>query len=836
LVTADEDVAHLSGEYLGEDASLGAAWSSSSSFSGTAHSAIVAFKVHLGKTSGEELGESLAATGVASQINLQNLQGYLEGAADEMGKIPRSKALKAILGMKGVPSEFSVAPTELIQTSAGWGRRRRHSAWKKKKKKALKKKKKKPVFKKKVVVKRKVVAKKKVSKKLPKSALDEAQIKAKKAVEMAHERQVKARKKAEKDLLDAQKEADKKKKLELAMKRRRELSNKESIRREKQMKIRTELAEKKAREAAKKAEQLQKAIEKAREAAQKEHIQEKKVKKALEIKGKKEREVFVKAAKEKAAKNIRELAMKKRQEIIAKFAGERLRKKARELRLKRKHAEKKQKATEKAKKQAEELARKTARESRQKNEAEKALKVKTERVAKKKMEINNKAEKERRLKAEKENKEKLKREKALKAAAARRIAEEKRAKATKEKAMKAKHEQAKKKAFETHQKLLAEQKQKIKMEASLKKARELREKKARELAKKKAMEVVRKVKREVADKAAAEMQYKKFKETSHKEKRKKANEKVDKVLASLRGMAEKLAKSRAIAKTKRIAWHDMVPPEKKLKLAAKHKALLAKELAYKIDGKKDPKKKKRSKCNLADNLANVKKTGLLNGKQGKCAVDCTLKSMVVGVEATCRMKGTPKVCRKFLAIRAQSVAAALMVEFDKFKTCSVTKKKKAVPKEEEYDLGEAISSPVHGGISVGEYVYSLQALQDEAGNVDAAKAVDVLLQCNKDGKKGDDELGEMYQPKDSKAYRKGAKGVPAKCKTNAAKNALKAITARHGKGCEAKCTAGGVSPSTYTAECSGSGTKGCFVAASEQYHRQVMSTYYGWKAECAEYF
>merc|ERR1711959_543808 len=125
---------------------------------------------------------------------------------------------------------------------------------------------------------------------------------------------------------------------------------------------------------------------------------------------------------------------------------------------------------------------------------------------------------------------------------------------------------------------------------------------------------------------------KKFKETSHKERRKKADEKVQKVLDSLKGIAEKLAKSRAIAKAKRIDWHKKVPTEKKLKLDAKQKASLAKELAFKIDGKKDPKNKGHGKCNLASNLASLKRSGLLNSKKGKCAVGCFVKSVAIGLE------------------------------------------------------------------------------------------------------------------------------------------------------------------------------------------------------------
>merc|ERR1711939_341121 len=851
---ADSDaVVSLEGDSAEVDLAQGEArptdLSSSSSFAGTASSATIKYNLNAG---GEEMGEGLQALKgerlmgegsdaqqTSSRVNLAQLQGHLEAHADMMGKMSRMAAINVIMGMP--PARVAVAvggadELALVQVAAGatvgWGRRRRGSAWQKKNKKVMKPKAK-PVAKTKVV-------KKKAKKKLNK--IDESKVKADKAINMAREKGIKARKKADKEEKAARDEAMKKKKLELAQKRRHEITKKTEKVREKKMKVKTERADKKAKEAAHKAEQLQKAIARAKEMSKKEQVVEKKTKKAMEIKGKKERELFVKIAREKAAKNTKEIVMKKKAEVESKFQGEQIIKRQKEKKLKQAHEVKKKKAEEKASKKAAELARKTAEEARQKNAREKALKARQEKIGKAIEEKNTKAAKERKEKAIEENNSKVKREKALKAAAQRRINEEKRAKAVKRKAMARAHEQAAKKAQESAQKRAAERKEKVRIEVETKKTTEKREKKAREVTKKKAMEIVRKVHRELQEKIQQEKTTKKYLEQKHKEKKKKAHEKIAKALAGLKSYMEKLKKSRAIAKAKRIAYHNIHPREKKMKTKATHLSNIAKELARKIKGKKK-KPKIKNKCDLGDILQKLKKKGVLSAKNGKCSVNCTMKPSDLGITATCQLAGKGKKCRKLMYVRSQTVASTLVAAFDSFKNCKTPAKKGG--KEE---LGESmeVTALVKNGIAIGEYIYALKSQQDEEGNVNAGEAIDMLLKCNRDGKpkgakggkgKGEEFLGESdeYSPQNSKEFNASAKGAPKSCGTAALKKSMTAITARPGKGCEAKCKFGQPSFTQYTAECSGSGKKGCFIAAQEAYHRQVIATYYGWKAQCARY-
>lgn len=818
--------------------------SSSSSFAGTASSATISYKLNAGgeeglkELAGQKLmGESSDVQTGASRMNLEQLQGHLEAGADMMGKITRMSALKVIMDMPAAGQGFVIGEQlELVQVAAttkvGWGRRRRGAAWDKTKKKLSQPKKKIALPTKTKVVKK--APKKKAGKKMNK--IDESKVKADKAIRMAREKGVKARKKADAEEKAARAEASKKKQLELAQKRRHEVTNKTEKVREKKMKVKTERAAKRAKEAAHKAEQLQKAIAKAREASKKEQVVEKRVKKALEIKGKKEREVFVKAAKEKAAKNTKEIVMKKKAEVEAKFGQEQILKKQRERKLKQAHEVKKKNAEEKARKKATELARKTAEEARQKNAREKALKARQEKVAKAIAEKNQKAAAERKEKAVEENASKVKREKALKAAAQRRIEEERRAKAEKRKAMVRAHELATKKAAESAQKKDAERKQKAKQESETKKAREKREKKAREVTRKKAMEVVRKVHRELTEKVVQEKTSKKYAEQKHKEKKKKAHEKIAKALAGLKSYKEKLQKSRAVAKAKRVAYNNIHPTEKKMKTKATHLSNIAKELARKIKGKK-PKAPKKATCNLGAELEKLKKKGVLAGKDGKCSVSCIMKPSDLGIQATCRLGGKGTKCRKLLYVRSQTVASALMASFDSFKQCT----SKTGGKSKEEQLGESmVPSLVNDGIAVGEYIYTLKSMQDQDGNVNVGEAIDKLVKCNRDGKPKDgkslgDSLEISYNPTDSKDFNAAAKGAPKSCHTKALSDSLKAIVVRPGKGCEAKCNAGSLSYTSYTAECQGSGKTECFVSVQEHYHRQVVATYYGWKAQCAKY-
>jgi len=278
-----------------------------------------------------------------------------------------------------------------------------------------------------------------------------------------------------------------------------------------------------------------------------------------------------------------------------------------------------------------------------------------------------------------------------------------------------------------------------------------------------------------------------------------------------------------------------------MKTKATHLSNIAKELARKIKGSKKKKKPKGNKCDLGQILEKLKKKGVLSAKSGKCSVNCTMKPSDLGITAMRQLGGKGKKCRKLMYVRSQTVASTLVATFDSFKNCKSGGKKKGGKEE----LGESmeVTALVKGGIAIGEYVYALKSHQDEDGNVNAGKAIDLLLKCNRDGKpkggkgKSEEYLGESdeYEPKNSKNFNAADKGAPKSCQTAALKTSMTAIVARPGKGCEAKCQFGTPSYSQYSAECSGSGKKGCFIAAQEAYHRQVIATYYGWKAQCARY-
>jgi len=833
-----EEVANLGGDAgevdLGEDARPMGELSSSTSYAGTPADTTLEYVLNTGATQGlkelegqELMGEDADVDAGASEINLTHLQSHLERHADMMGKVERMKALKVIMGMppaRAVAEESEVVMLQMRATT-GWGRRRRNSAWhKKKKKKAVK-----------TVVKKVVVKAPAPPSKM--SRIDESKIKARKAIAMAREKEHKARKKADAEAKAAQAEADKKKQLELAQKRRHELVKKQEKRREKKMKIDTEKAAKRAKEAAAKAENLQKAIKRAKEASKKEHIVEKQMKKALEVKGKKEREVSIKAAQEKQEKIKRELVYKKKAEVEAKFANEQVIKKAKEVRLKQAHEVKKKKAEEKGRKKAAELARKTSTETRQKAAREKALKKRHEKLMKQTEIVNKKKAEERKEKEVQENALKLKREKALKAAAKRRIDEEKRAKAEKRTAMETKHKQLAKQAAEAANKEATERKTKRKQEAEEKKTREKTMKRAHELMKKKAMEIVRKVHRESAEKITQEQQQKKFAENKHKEKRAKAKEVVDKLLKSLKNSSEKLAKSRVVAKAKRQVYRTVHPKEQKMKAEATNLSKIAKELAHKIKGVGTRKKPKAS-CDLSSNLERLKKKGILTSRGKKCRISCTLKPSPLGIKAVClladkREQGIVK-CKKDLFVRSQTVLSAVMSEFDSFKQCAGKPVK--ANKKPSAELGEqALPSLVKGGIEIGEYVYALKGLRDANGNVNAGEAIDLLMRCNRDGKGKSEELGQSAQYNVRNTGKFNDKGAPPKCHSKALSSSVAAIAATKQKGCSIKCTAGSMGYAKYTAECHGSGVKSCFLSASEQYHRQVMASYFSWKVQCAQY-
>jgi hypothetical protein len=822
------------------------AMSSSTSFAGMKNSITVSYSLNSGgKTAaleelqGEKLmGESSDDEGDASRVGFDALQDSLEKGSDMAGKISRMAAIKIIMSMPASGSAMQTSALELMQVEAGatWGGRRRNSSWAAKTKKLLAKVKRRTV---KAVVKpvkkivKKVVKSIKTKRGPPMNALEKARAMAEKAVNMAREKSGKARKKAAAEAVAAAKEASDKKQLELAEKRRHELTSKDEKRREKLMKKESEKGAKKAKEAAKKAAELRAAVARADEASKKESVVERKAKKKLNAKLRVKHMVPIHQAKEKAAKRTKEMVQKKVREVKAKFRGEQLPKQQAERQLKAKHAEKRKKAMEKAGKRVKELATKTAREAKEKNKEEKALKLKNEKRMKRVVERTKKAEVMNKEEAKTELKKKLSREKQLKRAAQRRIAEERRAKKQKRDAVLRAMEITRKKTLEVNKKADEEQRQKLKAETATKRENEKREKKAREASSKKAKEIARKVTGELKGKTLAEKQAKAYKEKQHKEKRDKAHERVKKMLAGLKNYDEKLAKVKAQLKEKSAKYNPWKPKEKKLKLVASNLSKIAKELAEKIKGVKGTPKvpAKKNVCNLAGNLSKLKGKGVLSGKSGKCNVVCTLKPSDQGLATTCQLTGEGKKCKKFLYVRGQSVHSAIMSEFDSYKQCKPAGGKSLGESGDVETLGEgAMPPPMEEGVEVGSFMFALKAHQDENGSVNVGDAIDLLMKCNKDG---DDDLGASKMELGKEEF---FSKLPPKCRASAVAASLKAIQAQPSPKTSIKCQAGDkVEYNSYTAACNGAGQVKAFIAASEQFHRQVIATFYSWKAECAKF-
>jgi len=842
----------------------------STSFSGTGDAASFNYKVAVSHDSstalrelqGEELmGESMDEREGDARVTLAGLQAGLESQADMMGKVDRLTAVKVLMSLPAAKSVVNGLEdaTSLVQVSAGagWGRRRRGAQWAQNPVSQQKKKEEKqegrqaqdgPKQPAKVVV-----------KKAPEmddggknmDPMQEATMKADKAIEMATEKGDKANAKAEKEAKAAEHEADDKKKFENAQKRKHELTNKEEQAREKKMKAKTEQSAKRAKEAGMKAEQLAKAVKKAKEAAEKEQGYERKMKKAKEGKNKEHRKVRIEKAKEKAAKDTKEKAAKHKAELAAKFGQEGMKKRQEETQLKHKHKIALATAREKTKKKTLELAKKTAEEGLNKSHEESALKAADEKKLKASQENAKKAQDERDEKAKKEDTEKKKREKALKEAAKRRVEEEKAAKSDKRKAMQASAQMAETTAKELQNKAKEESTSKISEENELKKTREKKEKDAREVTMKKAQEIFRKVTREHTDKIHSEKSSKEFTEQQHKEKRNKAEEGTQKILAGLKDYSESLSKARAKFEQKNLAFRKVEPVEAKHKTEANNLSMIAKELAQKIQGGGDDYDKKNPKsCDLGKNLEKIKKKGLLTAKEGQCEVKCALKPTAMGMQAQCQLLGSEKgaECQKLMYTRVQSVGSALMSEFDAFKRCEIAKKsgaKSAEGADSQWLLGEgrnagrvqSMPKEVEDGVEVGDYIYSLKDQEDISGSISVPAAMDMLMKCHKDGKghgsAQDDDMGESYAPDETEQYNAASGNLNSYCKTSTVQETIDNIAVPSGGGVEYKCATYGVEADAYTADCNGGGKIADFLQSAEAYHRNVASTYLTWKAKCA---
>lgn len=878
---------------LGEGAGIPVTQLSSvTSFSGTASKGSFEYKLIAGgkasaglkELKGEELlGDSVDEAEHAARVTVSALQAGLENEADMMGKVNRMTAVKVLLSMQGARTveadEEAMEAMSLVQVDAGveWGRRRRGSPWEQSKEaqqvKAGQKKVAKEELSKatgapssgprpppKTIVKKAPQEQEPMLSKdaQPGNVMDEAAVKAEKAIELANEENQKAQEKADKEAAAAEKEANDKKAFELAEKRKHEVTNKQEKLREQEMKKETEQSTKKAKEAEIKAQRLIKALKVAKEASRKSQKVERDFKKKKLASGAAKRSVNLNKAKEKASKTTKEIATKKIAEIKSKFGMEGMKKKEEEKQLKHKNELAQKKIDEKSKKKTKELAEKTASEGKNKDSEEKALKTKHEKKAKAAVENSKKAGEERQEKQTKEDDEKKKRESALKKAAKRRIEEEQAAKGDKRKAMQTSAEMAGKKAEERTKKAEEESKNKLKEEVDLKKTREKKEKDAREVVTKQSQEVVRKTTREHKDKIEQEKSSKAFTEKQHKEKRTKAKEKTTKILEGLKDYNEQLAKARKVFAVKRKAKNDSEKEHKKFSTKSSNLSKVAKELATKIKGPEE-KEEDPETCDLGKNVANIKKKGLLKASEGDCNVSCDITTQDVGLTAECKIDGEKKPdCQSLMYTRMQSLSSSLMAEFDAYKKCTMAKKSGPSGKKghsREYMLGEAVERAIpkdaKDGVEVGDYIYSLKDLQDMQGTVNVGQAMDLLMKCNRNGASGrgrdEDELGESYSPAESQNYNVAKKtneapgsndgeGNPPKdCMTSSIENTIENIMPPKTEGCDVHCSTGGIEYEAYTSECSGSGKVQCFVTTTETYHRSIASSFLSWKVKCAKY-
>merc|ERR1712196_462715 len=154
---------------------------------------------------------------------------------------------------------------------------------------------------------------------------------------------------------------------------------------------------------------------------------------------------------------------------------------------------------------------------------------------------------------------------------------------------------------------------------------------------------------------------------------------------------------------------------------------------------------------------------------------------------------------------------------------------------------------VKDGVEVGDYIYSLKDLEDVSGTVSVARAMDLLMKCNRDGphhgpkdsdSDEDDDMGESYSPKSSEKYNAedGKKGddssLTTYCLANTISQTIKHVVGPTDGQVQYKCAAMNVEMEAYTADCNGGGAIAEFLQSAEAYHRNVFETYLTWKAKC----
>jgi len=390
---------------------------------------------------------------------------------------------------------------------------------------------------------------------------------------------------------------------------------------------------------------------------------------------------------------------------------------------------------------------------------------------------------------------------------------------------------------------------------------------------------VRKTTREHADKIEQEKSAKAYTESQHKEKKKKGFEKTQKVLEGLKSYEEALAKAQEAYDKKNKVYRNIEPVETKHKTEAGNLAKIAKELAAKIKGESED--KNPDVCDLGNNLESLKKKGLLTGGEGECSVACSLKPSELGVQAQCKLQEDKKTaCMKLLYTRMQSLASALISEFDAYKKCTLSKASSnlkgpsgaqaanldtpGAPEHEKWLLGESedaqlehnLAKHQRDSVEVGEYIYALKDIQDTSGTVRVGDAMDMLMRCNRDGgdggkggKEAHSELGMSYSPADTENFQVASQTAesegnsasedaghrPSDCMTAGVERTIENIVGPASDGCQVHCSTSGVDYESYTSECTGSGKLECFLQASEVYYRSVSGSFLSWKRECAAY-
>jgi len=573
-----------------------------------------------------------------------------------------------------------------------------------------------------------------------------------------------------------------------------------------------------------KSQKLGQVVRKASESSSKEHALERQQKKGMENKLTQERDLLVNGAKENAAKRTFEKASKALKALNTKDEQEIKPKSTQESSLKADHQAKIKFTQETASKSESVLKQKNDSEQMDKNDEEKALKTKSEQRSKREMEVVTKQQSEASEKFVEEGIVKKKREKALKEAAQRRIAEEQKNKSDKSDALKATQEAATKAMTEKTQKVSGEEKEKLDAENDLKKQTEKTEKQSREVNHKNSGERRKKRVDELKNKMADEDKEKKETLAKHKKSEVEAKQALQTIKKGEEEFRAKIKKTQEDQFENKAKLENIGPEEQKLKEETQKHSRVAKEIAKKISlGNAD-------KCSLAERLEGLKRKGLLIGTHSddQCKVTCVLKPGEESILSSCELTGDTDstTCQRFLYVRAQSLASAVVTAVDLFNSCGVVN---------EEEMGESKNTDPklekNDAVSVGEYVDALKDMVAGEDSVNVGHAVDLLLKCNKDDDDGNiGESSKQYNPNVSDAF----KSSGSECELDSLQNSLREIQPVHRETCAVSCSVQVLTQEAYDSKCAGDGSNQCFIDASEYYHREMISAFYSWKAYCVK--